>query len=179
MKELKSWVKNGGKVIAIGDAVGSFAGKEGFELKENKPAAKKDSTEKGNFTPYNLRERESIKDLITGSIIKTKIDNTHPMAFRYDETYFSLKLSNKSFSFLNEGYNVAYLQENPEIISGFAGSEAVKNIKNSMIFGEEKMEKGSFIYLVDNPLFRAFWENGKLFFVNSIFFVNNDDLNRY
>src|SRR5680860_1119515 len=179
MNELKSWVKNGGKVIAIGDAVGSFAGKEGFDLKENKPAAKKDSTEKGNFTPYNLRERESIKDLITGSIIKTKIDNTHPMAFGYDETYFSLKLSNKSFSFLKDGYNVAYLQENPEIISGFAGSEAIKNIKNSMIFGEEEMGEGSFIYLVDNALFRAFWENGKLFFVNSIFFVNNDDLNRY
>jgi len=48
-----------------------------------------------------------------------------------------------------------------------------------LIFGEEEMGKGSFIYLVDNPLFRAFWENGKLFFVNSIFFVKNDDLNRY
>lgn len=179
MNELKSWVKSGGKVIAIGNAVGSFAGKDGFDLKENKPDTKKDSTRKGNLTPYNLRERESIKDLITGSIVKTKVDNSHPMAFGYDETYFSLKLSNKSFSFLNDGYNVAYLQENPEIISGFAGSEAVKNIENSMIFGEEKMGKGSFIYLVDNPLFRAFWENGKLFFVNSIFFVNNDDLNRY
>lgn len=179
MKELKSWVKSGGKVIAIGDAVGSFAGKEGFELKENKPATKKDSIKKGNLTPYKLRERESIKNLITGSIVKTKVDNTHPMAFGYGDTYFSLKLSNKSFSLLNDGYNVAYLKENPEIISGFAGSEAVKNIKNSMIFGEEEMEKGCFIYLVDNPLFRSFWDNGKLFFVNSIFFVNNEDLNRY
>jgi len=179
MKGLKSWVKSGGKVIAIGDAVGSFAGKEGFDLKENKPDAKKDSTENGNLTPYNLRERENIKDLITGSIVKTKVDNTHPMAFGYDETYLSLKLSNKSFSFLKDGYNVAYLQENPEIISGFAGSNAVKNIKNSMIFGEEVMGEGSFIYIVDNPLFRAFWENGKLFLVNAIFFVNNDDLSRY
>lgn len=178
MEGLKAWVKNGGKVIAIGNAVGSFAGKEGFDLKRNKPATKKDSTETGNLIPYNLRERESIKDLITGSIVKTKVDNTHPMAFGYDKNYFSLKLSNRSFSFLKDGYNVAYLQENPEIISGFAGSQAVKNIKNSMIFGEEEMGKGSFIYLVDNPLFRSFWENGKLFFVNSIFFVNNDDLNR-
>ncbi len=179
MEELKAWVKNGGKVIAIGNAVGSFAGKDGFDLKANKPATKKDSTEKGNLIPYNLREREGIKNLITGSIVKTKVDNSHPMAFGYDPTYFSLKLSNMSFSFLTKGYNVVYLEENPEIISGFAGSDAVKNIKNSMIFGEEKMGKGSFIYLVDNPLFRSFWENGKLFFVNSIFFVNNEDLNRY
>jgi len=179
MKELKSWVKSGGKVIAIENAVSSFAGKEGFELKENKPETKKDSTEKGNLTPYNLRERESIKNLITGSIVKTEVDNTHPMAFGYDDTYYSLKLNNNSFILLKDGYNIGYLKENPEIISGFAGSEAVKKIKNSMIFGEEEMEKGSFIYLVDNPLFRSFWENGKLFFVNSIFFVNNEDMNRY
>jgi hypothetical protein len=36
------------------------------------------------------------------------------------------------------------------------------------------MGSGSFIYMVDNPLFRGFWENGKLFLVNSIFFVNSN-----
>jgi hypothetical protein len=27
--------------------------------------------------------------------------------------------------------------------------------------------------MVDNPLFRAFWQNGKLFFANAVFFTNN------
>ncbi len=179
LKKLKSWVKAGGKVVAIGNAVSSFAGKEGFDLHENKSASKKDSTSKGNLLPYNVRERESIKDLITGSIVKTKVDNTNPMAFGYNDYYFSLKLSEDSYAYLNEGYNVAYLQDNPQIVSGFAGSNAQEEIKNSMIFGEERMGKGSFIYLVDNPLFRSFWENGKLFFVNSLFFVNNNDYDMY
>lgn len=178
MDKLTAWVKGGGKVIAIGNAVGHFAGKEGFDLKENKPEKSKDSA-KGNLTPYNERERESIKELITGSIVKTKVDNSHPMAFGYDKDYYSLKLSNNSYSFLNNGYNVAYLEDKPEIVSGFAGSEARKSIQNSMTYGVEPMGSGSFIYLVDNPLFRGFWENGKLFFVNSIFFVNNDNLSRY
>jgi hypothetical protein len=26
--------------------------------------------------------------------------------------------------------------------------------------------------MVDNPLFRSFWENGKLLLVNSVFFVD-------
>lgn len=169
--EVKSWVKRGGKVIALGSAVGTFAGNKDFDLKKNK----KDTISKNKFITYQQREREKIKDLITGSIVKTKIDNTHPMAFGYNDTYFSMKLSNDSFSFLEKGYNVAYLGESPEIVSGFAGSEATKNIQNSMTFGEERMGKGSFIYLVDNPLFRAFWENGKLFFVNAIFFVNNEN----
>ena len=173
LDKITSWVKGGGKVIAVGSAVSYFAGKEGFDLEEQKEV-KKDSLQNGNLIPYAQREREDIKELITGSIIKTKVDKTHPLAFGYGDEYYSLKLSDASYPYLNEGYNVAYLGENPDIVSGFAGSKAKKKIKNSIVFAEEPMGKGSFVYLVDNPLFRAFWQNGKLFFVNSVFFVNND-----
>lgn len=173
LEKLKNWVRGGGKVIAVGSAVSYFAGKEGFNLKEEKEV-KKDTLQKGNLIPYAQRERESIKELITGSIIKTKVDKTHPMAFGYDDEYYSLKLSDASYPYLDEGYNVAYLGEDPDIVSGFAGSKAQEKIKNSIVFAEEPMGRGSIIYLIDNPLFRAFWQNGKLFFVNSIFFVNND-----
>ncbi|PKD18373.1 zinc carboxypeptidase [Salegentibacter salinarum] len=172
LKMVKDWVNNGGKLIAIGSAVGTFAKNEGFNLKENKSETK-DTTTVGNLIPYTQRERESAKDMITGSIVKTKLDNTHPMAFGYDDTYFSLKLSNSSYKLLEDGYNVSYIQQ-PEIVAGFAGSSAVKNLENSLVFGEERMGSGSIIYMVDNPLFRAFWENGKMFFTNSIFFVNNN-----
>ncbi|MFT6871926.1 MAG: hypothetical protein ACJAVN_000931, partial [Roseivirga sp.] len=33
------------------------------------------------------------------------------------------------------------------------------------------MGRGSMIYFADNPLFRAFWENGKMFVANAIFMV--------
>ena len=175
MKNLKEWVKSGGKAIAIGSALNAFAGKDGFDLKQNKPEKEKDSLKTGNLVPYNQREREDLKGIITGSIVQTQVDSTHPMAFGYNDKYFSLKLSSDSYSLLNKGYNVAYIQE-PKIVSGFVGSEAMKNLKNSMVFGEERMGEGSFIYLADNPLFRAFWQNGKLFFVNSVFFVNNNKI---
>src|SRR5690606_20039783 len=53
LKKLTSWVRAGGKVIALGDAVGHFAGKEGFELKENSEEEKEDTAKTGNLTPYN------------------------------------------------------------------------------------------------------------------------------
>jgi len=31
------------------------------------------------------------------------------------------------------------------------------------------MGGGSVVYLSDNPLFRNFWENGKLLFTNAVF----------
>ena len=169
MTKLKDWVQAGGKVIAIDGALRSFAGKDGFSLKY------KDSSdeEKENLTPYADREREYTNQLITGAIFKTKIDNTHPMAFGYTNDYFTLKLGSTAYSLLDSGYNVAHI-DNTKVYSGFAGKDALSNLNQTLVFGEEPMGSGSFIYMVDNTLFRSFWENGKLFLVNSIFFVNNN-----
>ena len=173
--ELQSWIRDGGKVIAINRALSAFAGKEGFSLKNNKDEDEEDvDDEKDNLIPYANREREYAKQMIIGAIFKTKVDNTHPMAFGYSSDYFSLKLSPSSYSLLDDGYNVAHIGENVNKVSGFAGSEAMKGLKNSLVFGEERMGSGSIIYMVDDTLFRSFWENGKLFLVNAIFFVNNN-----
>jgi len=170
MNELKSWVRKGGKVIAIDRALSAFAGKDGFGLKYNES----EGGENNNLLPYADRERENAKNLITGAIFKTKVDNTHPMAFGYTNEYFTLKLGSTSYSLLNRGTNVVHIGDNPKQVSGFAGSEAIKKLKKSLVFGEERMGSGSFIYMVDNVNFRSFWENGKLFLINSIFFVNNN-----
>ncbi|MCB0444995.1 MAG: zinc carboxypeptidase [Gelidibacter sp.] len=170
LKKLQDWVQKGGKVIAIDGALNSFADKKGFGLKRN--STPKDST-KTNVIPYAEREREDTNQLITGAIFKTTVDTTHPMAFGYDNAYFTLKLGSDSYSLLDNGYNIAYLGNNPKNIAGFAGKEALKKLDNSLVFGEERLGNGSMIYMVDNTLFRNFWQNGKLFFVNALFFVND------
>ena len=172
MESISGWVRKGGKIIAIGNAVAAFNDQKGYDLKRNKSDQKeKDSI--GNLTPYDQREKESVKDFITGSIFKTKVDPSHPMAFGYNDTYFTLKLGDDSYKLLDNGYNVSYI-DTPESVSGFAGEDAKKRLQNSLVFGEGRLGRGSVIYMVDNPLFRAFWENGKLFFVNAIFMTNNN-----
>ncbi len=173
LKKIKAWVTKGGKVIAMNNALKAFANKKGFKLKTSDTNKKGKDT--SNIIPYSNRERESIKNLISGAIFKTKVDNTHPMAFGYNNTYFSLKLGSSSYKLLEaNNFNVAYLGDNTTQISGFAGSNTLKKLKNSLIFGEERIGKGSMIYMVDDVMFRSFWENGKLFLVNAIFFVNNN-----
>jgi len=171
MKKIKDWVRSGGKVIAIDGALRSFAGKDGFNLKYK--SSDDDETKKVNLTSYADRERENSNKFITGAIFKAKIDNTHPMAFGYNDEYFTLKLGSSAYSLLENGYNVAHIANN-KVYSGFAGKDALSQIDQTLVFGEEPMGSGSFIYMIDNTLFRSFWENGKLFLVNSIFFVNNN-----
>jgi hypothetical protein len=54
----------------------------------------------------------------------------------------------------------------------FKADKPVDDLTNSLIFGEENIGSGSIIYMIDNPLFRAFWDNGKLFFANALFYTN-------
>ena len=170
--KLQKWIRSGGTLIAIGNALNSFE-KNGFSLKK-KETSKKQNT--ADFTRFEDRERKNIANLITGSIFKSSLDNSHPLAFGYGNSYYSLKLSGTSYQNLKYGNNVAYFNGNAKNISGYAGSNALKKVPNAVLFGEETMGRGSVVYLVDNPLFRAFWNNGKLFVANAVFFLNSDKL---
>lgn len=167
-KNMEMWIENGGRVIAIANAVNVFKGKEGYDLQKNEEAEKTNDS-LGNMVPYNQREIESTKNLITGSIFKVNLDNTHPLAFGYGDTYYTLKLGNDSYGFLKDGYNVGFIKE-PESVSGFSGEIAKMGLTNSIVFAEAKKGSGSIVYMVDDVSFRSFWQNGKLFLANAVFF---------
>ncbi|PQB04765.1 M14 family metallopeptidase [Aureitalea marina] len=170
---LKSWIRDGGKVIAIGGAAGAFEGKDGFGIASNETSDDEDE-DSSKLLPYDQREQDYVKNMITGAIYQVSVDNTHPMAFGYDKDYFSLKLGGTSYKLLDGGFNVGHIGEEPNSVSGFSGEKAKAGLKNSLVFGEQRMGRGSVVYLVDDVLFRSFWENGKLFMANSIFFVNSN-----
>jgi len=154
-------------LIAMGGAIKSLTGKTGFGLRAKE--TKKDSSVA--VQSYDASERDRIKEAITGAIFKTQVDNTHPLAYGYSNTYFSLKLGADAYQYLDTGTVVYLDQESSSPISGFAGSEAQKKIAKTLVFGVENHGSGTVIYMVDNPLFRGFWENGKLFFANALFMV--------
>lgn len=171
---LESWISNGGKLIAIGDAVAKVSEAEGtaMEAKEKPEATDEEKYENAHIT-YTEKDRKDLTNGISGAIYKCKVDPTNPLGFGYGDSYFSLKQGADAYDLLPEGDNVVYLEENAVPTSGFAGAKAQKLQGNSLVFGVEYVGSGSIVYMVDNPLFRGFWENGKLFFVNSVFFVNN------
>lgn len=168
LTELKEWVENGGKLIAMGGAIKGIDGEHGFGITLRE--TEKDSSET-HIYPYDEGQRERIKSAITGAVFRAKVDNTHPLAYGYSNTYFTLKLGNDAYEYLDGG-TVAFIENSTEPISGFAGSKAQKQIAKTLIFGVEEYGQGQVIYMVDNPLFRGFWENGKLFFANAIFMVD-------
>jgi hypothetical protein len=170
-EKIQSWIRSGGKLIAIDGAVGRLANKKGFGLKtkeEDKKDDKKDTY--ANLKSFGDRERSGLVNSIPGAIYKISLDNTHPLAFGYPNFYYSLKLDAQTYSFLEDGWNVGYIKKD-NYVTGFAGVNTKKKIQDGTLFGVEDMGRGTVVYLADNPLFRSFWENGKLLFSNAVFLV--------
>jgi hypothetical protein len=170
---LQNWVHDGGKLIAMENTVSLLVDKKGFSIKSF-PIEKLDTTNKNNpdlVKLYADRDHEAIRSSVPGAIYKVDMDNTHPLGFGLDKYYFTLKLNDVLYSYLgDDGWNVGTVKKNA-YVEGFVGQKAKGKIKDGLLFGVQSLGHGSVVYLVDDPLFRSFWENGKLLFSNAVFMV--------
>ena len=159
LEQLKPWIENGGRLLVFGDASYNFVADFDISVRDIDP-------------DYSATEREELSGLITGAIYKCDLlAKSSPLTFGY-EGYYSLRQSASNFS-LKNGKTVLSLSENAQQVSGFVGSKAADNQGNAMILGIENYGKGELIYFCDNPLFRGFWENGKLLVANALYFDND------
>ncbi len=174
-----SWVSAGGKLIVIGSGLNVFAEKKGYALKAygteaNKADAEKKEKllkEKEILRRYEDTERNEISNTITGAIYRVTLDTSHPLAFGISNTYYTLKTRDNRYAYLDKGWNVGIIKGAAKPVQGFAGQHANRRMDNSLVFGVEVKGSGTVVYLVDNPLFRSFWESGKMIFSNAVFMV--------
>jgi len=176
---LEKWVSDGGRLILIANGAAAFADKKGFSLKEfndedaKKKAEKeqKEQKEKEGPVKYADAERKELSNNIFGAIYKVTLDRTHPLAFGMDDFYYSLRTNELHYVYLDRGWNVGTLRGKQKPLIGFAGNKINKKLEETLVFGVEDKGKGQVVYMVDNPTFRSFWENGKMIFANAVFMV--------
>ncbi len=166
--KLKEFVRGGGKIIAMENAAVQMAGSDwGAKMKEDKDDSKTELQNK-----YADRERQWLTNSIPGAIYKVDIDNTHPLGYALGDTYYTLKTDANLMETMKGGWNVGVLKKDAHV-SGFAGVKVKNKLKDGTLFAAQDMGGGSVVYLIDNPLFRLFWENGKLLFANALFMAGN------
>jgi len=173
---IREWVNQGGKLIAIENAVSQLSRNGWGLVPKSEGDRKKDSSREktadySRLRAYENREKEFLMTSTPGSIYRVDLDNSHPLAFGFPSYYYTLKQDDNVYDFLSDGgWNVGVIKKDG-YTSGFTGSKAKEKLRDAMVFGVQEMGRGAIIYLTDDPLFRNFWENGKLLFCNAVFMV--------
>lgn len=174
LEQFKDWINKGGRVVALENAVAALARAElGIKAKKAEDGDKKDdkTVNYDVLKKFEDRERDYIPNSTPGALFRVDLDNTHPLAYGYPSTYYTLKLDENMYEFFKEGgWNVGVIKKDNQV-SGFVGSKLKEKLKDGLIFGVQSMGNGSISYFTDNVLFRNFWENGKLLFCNAVFLV--------
>lgn len=178
-ERLDSWVSAGGKLIAVESAVDFLASKEGYGLsayltEDEKKAADKRVEQQAaqeRVAPYEDRSRQRVSNSVSGAVFQVRIDASHALGYGTDGQYFTLKNSARRYGYLKNGINVGIIPDAKSHRSGFVGFKAKPQVAESLVFGVQPRGRGQVVYLVDNPLFRGFWEHGKLIMGNAVFMV--------
>lgn len=170
--KISTWVRKGGRLVLMQNAVKSVDIDNSYSIKTKEQEGEEEIiVNEINLNQYGNREREALRKHNPGSIYRVSLDHTHPLAFGYQGDYFSLKTGSNAFHYLETGWNVGTIRSKDALLSGFVGEKAQELLEESLVFGVEEKGIGQIIYMTDNPLFRAFWQDGKLLYSNAIFFV--------
>ncbi len=171
-ESFRQWIRRGGRVIALQQAADALAKAE-LGLKPKGGLDSGDKNEKVDYDAlkkYGDRERDFIPGSTPGAVFRVELDNSHPLAFGYPDHYYTLKLDDKIYEFMKDGWNVGVIKKDAPV-AGFVGAELKPKLKDGLVFGVMPMGSGGITFLTDDILFRSFWENGKLMMANAVFLV--------
>ncbi|WP_222535216.1 M14 metallopeptidase family protein [Pedobacter polysacchareus] len=169
MDKLEDWIKIGGRLILMEDAIQSVTDSKLFEVR--KKEVFKEEEVLVNPALYANRNTMDLSDAIPGAIFKVHLDHSHPLAIGLGAYYYALKTDDHIYSPLNKGWNVGLFKPD-SYVAGVAGKTVMKTLNSGMTLGVQSLGKGAIIYIGTDVLFRSFWENGKQLFLNALFLVD-------
>lgn len=165
-EKLAEFTARGGTIIALEGSVNHFAQANKFNLSMKQ--IPEDTLSFQSIPSYENRERAYLSSSIPGAIYEVHLDKSHPLCFGLPR-YYDLKQSTDLVNLNKDSWNVGAIQTN-SYVTGFVGYKAKQHLTTGIVFGASEFGNGTFIYFVDNPLFRNFWESGKVLFSNAVFF---------
>jgi hypothetical protein len=107
---------------------------------------------------------------IAGAVVRTNVDNTHPIAFGYNA---ELPLFRRGSVLLTASENpfatpVRYA-ESP-LMSGYVSEQRLAEMSGQPAVIAERHGKGLVVRFANDPIFRGYWRGTERLWVNSLYF---------
>ena len=182
--KLQAWVREGGTLIGIGEAVYYLTSSGLLDSKrENQPAAEKDSTEKKDEPPALIltTEEDYLKaieppeerpDSVAGVVVRAKLDPEHWLNAGMGKTVHAVVNGRSIFTplTLDKGQNPAILEEASKLVaSGYLWEENRKQLAFKPLTMVQSHGLGLVVAFAFDPNFRAYMEGLNVMFLNAVF----------
>jgi len=177
---LDNWIKGGGVLVAIGDAVTWLQDKELTSIKRWTPRKKDDKDAKpveaedpedsgsGDATQKQLAQRPIFTP---GAVLSTHMQPRHPLTLGLDHSPDVLYEGSTVLKTTGDPrQDVLTADDDQPVAAGFAWPEAAQRLAGSLLVGSEQRGKGSVVLFVQDPDYRLFWRATMPIFLNAVLY---------
>ena len=175
---LDAWVKAGGALVAIGDAVRWLQEQEMTSIKRWQPPKRGEDEEDGTdgedpeAAETDVEKSLARRPIYTpGAVLATRMQSQHPLTLGLTAPPSVLvegTLVLKPTGDPRQDVLVA-VDENP-VVAGFAWPEAEERLAGSLLVGLETRGRGSVVLFAQDPAFRLFWRATTPILLNALLY---------
>jgi len=150
--ELRRWVKDGGFLIAIGQAATWLADQEISSLRI---WGEEDAEEGSEEREWSL---DTAKISTPGAALATVLSPLHPLAVGLERPPTVLAVGDQVFlPFGNPRRDLLRARDSDPVLAGLAWEEAEQRLAGSLLVGVEPVGEGAILLFAQDPAFRLFW----------------------
>lgn len=168
---LRTWVNNGGTLVAVEGAVKWLESKQlgGVVLKKELEPP----TTPAPRRPYIGASEDRAALELPGVIFEAELDLSHPLCYGFRRSKLPVfRGSGLFFEATKNAYASPLVLTKQPLMAGYFPKKMKPMAESSPSVAVSGVGQGRIICLLDNPSFRAFWYGTDKILVNSIFFGN-------
>jgi len=176
---LDAWIKDGGVLVAVGDAVTWLQDRELTSIKRWQPPKKDDKEDSEDSKPEDPEASESevekqlaARPIFTpGAVLSTRMQPQHPLTLGLTaspDVLYEGTMVLKTTGDPRQDVLVA-TDESP-VVAGFAWPEAEQRLAGSLLVGTESRGRGSVVLFVQDPSYRLFWRATVPILLNAVLY---------
>jgi hypothetical protein len=164
LQPLFEWVKSGGTLIALGSSM-AWAVREGLLQLEERPFDVDSLTADADWADLGVARGTHA---IAGTILRSRLDGSHPLAFGIGEG-LPLFVTSGQFFDASPKESIATYEERPRL-SGWLSGARESQATGATAIAVSRQGSGRVIGIHAYPAFRGYWKGGARLIWNAVFF---------
>jgi hypothetical protein len=171
-ESLDAWVKSGGVLVAIGDAVEWLQKHEMTGIKSWEPAKKNDDDDDPEGGETAAEKSLASRPIFTpGAILATEMQPNHPLTLGLRTPPMVLYEGTVVLKTTGDPRkDVLVARGESPVVAGFAWPEAEERLAGSLLVGMETRGKGGVVVFAQDPAFRLFWRATTPILLNALLY---------